>query len=180
LQEHKGHAYLIEAATKVAAAYPNLKWVIAGRATGTEQLAYLNQLTDRIRTADLGDRILLPGFVADCDMVSLFRGALALVHPAVTEGYGLVLLEAMAHRLPVIAAAASGPAGIIEDEADGLLVPVRDSDALATAMIRLIEDSSLRQRLTQQATQSVAERSVDGMLEKTLSVYRSMLGRPSL
>jgi Glycosyl transferases group 1 len=44
------------------------------------------------------------------------RDAVALVHPAVTEGYGLVLLEAMAHALPVIAVAAAGPAEIIRHE----------------------------------------------------------------
>ena len=63
------------------------------------------------------------------------------MHPAVTEGYGLVLLEAMAHCVPGDGGGRrAGPAEIIQHEKNGLLVPVRDKDALASAINRLLED----------------------------------------
>ena len=105
LQEHKGHKYLLEAAAEVAHAHPDMKWVIAGGVSGPEQENYLTKLKEKVAQLGLQDRVLLPGFIADDDLLPLFRGAVGLVHPAVTEGYGLVLLEAMAHGLPVIAAA---------------------------------------------------------------------------
>ena len=176
LQEHKGHKYLLEAVAQVAHAHPDIKWVIAGGASGPEQEDYLTKLKEKVAQLGLQDRVLLPGFIADEDLGPLFRGAVGLVRPAVTEGYGLVLLEAMAHGLPVIAAAhAAGPAEIIQHEKNGLLVPVRDKDALASAMKRLLEDSALAGRLRAQADLDVAQRSVDVMVKETVAVYRRIM-----
>jgi glycosyltransferase involved in cell wall biosynthesis len=175
LQEHKGHKYLLEAAAQVAHAHPDIKWVIAGGASGPEQEDYLTELKNKVALLNLHDRVLLPGFIANDDLGPLFRDAVALVHPAVTEGYGLVLLEAMAHGLPVIAAASAGPAEIIQHEKNGLLVPVRDKDALVSAMNRLLEDPALAGRLRAQADVDVAQRSVDVMVRETVAVYRRIL-----
>ena len=174
-QEHKGHRYLVEAAAQIINSHPEIKWVLAGRATGSDQETYLQGLKEQIASAGLQDRVILPGFVADEDLPSLFRGAISLVHPALTEGYGLVLLEAMAYGAPVIAAAASGPAEIIQNERNGLLVPTRDANALALAMERLIRDPELAARLRQQASLDVNERGVDAMVERTAALYREML-----
>jgi glycosyltransferase involved in cell wall biosynthesis len=146
--------------------------VIAGRASGPEQEDYLTELKQEIARLGLQGRVLLPGFIANDDLGPLFRDAVALVHPAVTEGYGLVLLEAMAHALPVIAA---GPPEIIRHEKNGLLVPVRDPSALASAMNRLLEDPALASRLRAQPEVDVAQRSVDVMVQETVAVYRRIL-----
>ena len=174
-QEHKGHRYLIEAAAQLSERHPEIKWVLAGRATGKDQKGYLEELKEQIRARGLHGRVILPGFVADEDLAALFRGAISLVHPAITEGYGLVLLEAMAYGTPVIAAAASGPAEIIQDEKNGLLVPTRDADALGSAMERIIVDTQLAYRVREQASQDVDGRGVDAMVEQTAALYREIL-----
>jgi glycosyltransferase involved in cell wall biosynthesis len=84
-------------------------------------------------------------------------------------------LEAMACGLPVIAASASGPAEILRDGEAGLLVPMRDPGALTAAMLRLMDDSSLADRLRQHAAAYVLRRGVETMVEETLAVYRNML-----
>ena len=155
LQSHKGHTYLLDAAARVTEQAPLLKFVIAGKATGCEQKAYLDRLKSRVQRLGLEQNVVFAGFVADEDMPTLYRNAYVLVHPAVTEGYGLVLLEAMCHGTPVIAAAASGPAEIVQNERNGLLVPIKDGTALANAMLRLLQTGRWRRRSrNRQATTS--------------------------
>jgi glycosyltransferase involved in cell wall biosynthesis len=174
LQEHKGHSVLLDAAAKIAASHPEVRWVMAGKASGAEQEAYLERLRTKVQVLGLEGRVIFTGYVPDEEMVPLMREAIAMVHPARTEGYGLVLLEAMACRLPVLAAAASGPAGILVDDVTGLLVPVDDSDALAAGMVRLLSEPGLRERLRGAAEADVRTRSVDAMVEQTVAVYRRM------
>ena len=174
-QQHKGQHILIDAAARMANDHPQLKWVIAGRASGAEQEAYLQNVTLRIAQHGLQERVVLAGFVPDADMPALFRGAVSLVHPALTEGYGLVLLEAMAYGTPIIAAAASGPAEIIANEKNGLLVPTNDPAALAHAMTRLIDSPQLAEALRLQGSREVEAKSVDVMVARTIAIYRGML-----
>jgi glycosyltransferase involved in cell wall biosynthesis len=175
LQSHKGHPFLLEAAAIVVRTHPEIKWVIAGEAKGKQQNAYLAQLQRQVKTLGIEDQVLFPGFVPDEDLVPLLREARALIHPALTEGYGLVLLEAMACGLPVIAASASGPAEIVSDGETGLLVPTRDPDSLAEAMLRLIEDPVLANDLRQHGSAYVQRHGVDTMVRETLAVYGNML-----
>jgi glycosyltransferase involved in cell wall biosynthesis len=177
LQEHKGHAVLVEAVAEIAAEYPDIKWVFAGKASGTEQLAYLVRLTSRAKELGLEDRILFPGFIADADVVPLFREAFALVHPAITEGYGLVLIEAMACGLPVIAAGASGPREILQDGIDGLIVAPGDSSALAVAMRTLLDDPARAESLRNEASVRVQNRSLDAMVARMQNLYEQLLSK---
>lgn len=81
------------------------------------------------------------------DMADLMASADMLVCPSRIEPLGNVVIEAWARNLPVVAAAADGPAWLIEDGIDGLLAPVDDSDLLAEAIVRLAGDPALAPRL---------------------------------
>jgi glycosyltransferase involved in cell wall biosynthesis len=70
-----------------------------------------------------------------------------LVAPSLSEGFGLVALEAMAMERPCVASRTGGLAEIIEDGASGLLVPPADAQALAAAILRLARDPELRVRM---------------------------------
>jgi glycosyltransferase involved in cell wall biosynthesis len=174
LQEHKGHTYLLNAAAKVVTRHPEVKWVLVGRASGAEQEAYLKRLQEQVRALSLEQNVLFAGFVSDNDLAALQSEALALVHPATTEGYGLVLIEAMARQTCVIASAASGPKEIIRDNDNGLLVPTADPEGLAHAMIRVLEEPGLSERLRAGGNRFVQTHSADQMTEKTLDVYRQV------
>lgn len=175
LQEHKGHVHLIEAAAFLNKLDPEIKFVVAGRAKGAEQESYLARLREQTTKTGLDGNIVFAGFVPDEDLPALFRGAIGLVHPAITEGYGLVLLEAMAHRTPVIAAAAAGPAEIVEDGRNGLLVPVRDSYSLYQAMVTLMQDKAMAKRLGDQGGMDVNGMTSQVMSQEISAIYRSML-----
>ncbi len=81
------------------------------------------------------------------DVAALMAASDLVVCPSRHEPLGNVILEAWAHRRPVLAAASAGPAGLIANERTGLLVPVDEVEALAAALTRLAEDRGLRDRL---------------------------------
>jgi glycosyltransferase involved in cell wall biosynthesis len=176
LQPHKGHRYLIAAAQEVAARHPEVRWLVAGKASGVEQERYLETLEQQIERANLTSRFRFLGFVDDTDLAALRREAVALVHPAISEGYGLILIEAMAVGTPVIAAAADGPAEIIRDGHNGLLVPTSDPKALADAMARVLQEPQLCAALSATAAREVQGHSMDAMLDATIQIYQKLLG----
>jgi glycosyltransferase involved in cell wall biosynthesis len=177
LQPHKGHRYLVEAAQEVSLRYPDVRWLVAGKASGAEQQRYLDSLKEQVAQAKLESRVRFLGFVSDADLAALRREAVALVHPAISEGYGLVLIEAMAVGTPVIAAAADGPAEIIQDGRTGILVPVSDAGGLADAMTRILADPSLGAVLAAAAARDVESHSIDTMVEETIRIYQTLLDR---
>ncbi len=78
------------------------------------------------------------------DPSALYRTADLCVFPSRHEPLGNVVIQAWAHGLPIIAAASQGPAALIRDGEDGLLVPIDDPDALATGIRRMLGDGTLR------------------------------------
>jgi glycosyltransferase involved in cell wall biosynthesis len=78
------------------------------------------------------------------DASALYRAADVCVFPSRYEPLGNVVIQAWAHGLPVVAAASQGPAALIRDGEDGLLVPVDDAEALGQAIRRLLDDPALR------------------------------------
>ena len=94
----------------------------------------------------MADRVTFAGFVDD--VAGVLAGADIAVHASVIpEPHGQVVVEAMAAGVPVIAAAAGGPAEIVTDGVDGVLVPPGDVAALANALTRLAADARLRTEL---------------------------------
>ncbi len=103
-------------------------------------------LEAQIAQAKLEGRVFLPGWTAD--MESVYRGADLFLFPSVSEGFALVLAEAMACGLPWLSYDCKvGPAEIIRASVDGVLIPVGDEAAFSGAMLRLAEDEAERRRL---------------------------------
>ena len=95
-----------------------------------------------------------------------------LVLPSEAEGFGLVLIEAMAAGVPVIATDAPGIRDVVRQEVNGLLVPVGDPAALAAAIERVVGDSDLRQRLIEEGLRTVREQYT---WERVIPQYRAAL-----
>lgn len=101
-----------------------------------------------------------------------------LVHCSTSpEPFGQVVVEGMAAGLAVIAAAEGGPAEIVADGVDGLLVPPRRPDLLADALTRLVGDPSLRRSLGAEALLSSARFAPETTARQVLTVYRRVLLR---
>jgi glycosyltransferase involved in cell wall biosynthesis len=144
----KGAPYLLEAAASVRAEEPDFRLVVAGYAEerwrarlGAEPaVEYLGRV-DRARVA------------------ALYAGARLAVVPSVwPEPLGRSVLEAALCGVPSVASAAGGLPDTIEDGTTGLLVPPRDADALAAAILRLWRDPALAASLGAAAARHVAER----------------------
>ncbi|MBX3482497.1 glycosyltransferase [Phenylobacterium sp.] len=101
------------------------------------------------------------------DASALYRTADVCVFPSRYEPLGNVVIQAWAHRLPVVAAESQGPKALIQDGKDGVLVPIDDADALAAAARRLLADPALRRRLAE-----AGARRVDGEFAEAAVVAR--------
>lgn len=118
--------------------------------------AQRDSLAHTIETSMLGDRVTLHGSIADPR--EAYSAIDALVLPSEAEGFGLVLIEAMAAGVPVIGTDVDGIRDVVAHERTGLLVPVADPSAIATAIARLRDDTALRERLIAAAREEVARR----------------------
>lgn len=106
------------------------------------------------------------------DMPQVLPQASIVCMPSYREGLPRGLIEAAACGLPIVTADVPGCREVVDHERTGLLVPVRDGDATATAIRRLLLDDPLRQRMAEAArAKAVAEFSVEQFVADTLSVY---------
>jgi glycosyltransferase involved in cell wall biosynthesis len=110
------------------------------------------------------------------DMPDLYRSVDIVVLPSYREGLPKGLIEAAACGLPLVTTDVPGCREVVTDGVDGLLVPVRDSGALAEAIARLCDDPALRERLGKAARQkALAEFDERIVIKQTLDVYRELV-----
>lgn len=160
----KGHDVLIEAARELIKAKPRTRVLIAGDGERKPALAQL--IADR----NLEKHVFLLGHVVDPK--PLLAAADMFVLPSINEPFGLVVLEAMAAGLPIVATAGGGVPEIITDDVTGLLVPPGDIEALGAAMLRLAADTALQKRLSAAAIHAVETGfSLDRTIKQTEEVY---------
>ncbi len=166
--ERKGHAVLLDALPRLVEARPELRFLLVGQGPLAATIA------ERVERDGLGDYVRTPGFRGD---LSEFIGCFdLLVHPALDEGLGVVLLEASAAGVPIVAARAGGIPEAVHDGVNGLLVPPDDSAALVEAVLRLAVNGELRTGLGAGGRRLMAEEfSVDGMVAGNLAVYRELV-----
>ncbi|MDN3293472.1 glycosyltransferase family 4 protein [Streptomyces ficellus] len=150
----KRYDLLVEAFAKVVAARPDWRLRIygAGDATGNER----NALRALIEQRGLHNHVFLMGTVNPLEP-EWVKGSIAAVTSRL-ESFGMTIVEAMRCGLPVVSTdCPHGPGEIIEDGVDGRLVPVGDVDAIADALLGLIQDDDLRRR-TGRAALAASER----------------------
>lgn len=165
LDDNKNHAMLIHAFAKIANEYPNVKLVIYGEGE------LRDTLTTLVAEKELTDRVLMPGSVSD--LADKICKAKVFVLTSNTEGMPNSLMEAMALGIPVVSTdcPCGGPATLIEDGVNGLLVPVGDAYALSDALRRLLSDEQFLQNISDEAykiTQTLAPEKVNREWEEYL------------
>jgi glycosyltransferase involved in cell wall biosynthesis len=173
LVPHKGQRHLIEAATQVLPQVPDARFVIAGE--GELRPA----LERQIKEHRLEKHVLLAGFRPD--VLSLHKAFDIFVMSSITEGLGTSLLDAMACGKPIVATRAGGIPEVVVDGETGILVAPRDDRALASAIVTLLRDESLRHRMGEAGRARVRTHfSAERMVQDTLRVYHRVAMHPHL
>ena len=173
----KGHVDFLSIAMTVTAALPTARFLVAGGAiyeTGGHA-GYAEALVRRTVDLGLGGRVLFLG--AREDIPEIMAALDVLVHcPSAPEPFGRGVAEAMAVGKPVVAARAGGIPEIVEHEVTGLLVTPGDVRGFSTAVLRLLRDPELRQRLGLAARLRAEQLfPVELHAERVLDAYRGML-----
>jgi glycosyltransferase involved in cell wall biosynthesis len=155
LEASKGQDVLLEAFARIYADFPRAHLIFAGNPP-PEHAGYDVQLKQKARALQVIDRCHFIGFQADT--APIFAALDVAVLASRQEAFGLVLLEAMAMGVPIIATAAGGVPEIIQDGKNGLLVPPGDAQALAEALRRLLKSEGLREQLARNGSRVVREK----------------------
>jgi len=136
LVPHKGQRHLIDAAHLVVREVPDARFVIFGEGELREPLER------QIREYHLEKHVLLAGFRTD--VLGCLKGVDIFAMSSISEGLGTSLLDAMACARPIVASRVGGIPEIVEDGRNGLLVPPRDHQALARAIVKLLTTPALQ------------------------------------
>lgn len=167
LQRWKGMHTVIDAMPAVRARHPGASLVIVGGAHDTEP-RYGDELRARAAACGVGGAVHFAGFQSD---VPRWMQAMdVIVHASDREPFGIVVVEAMALGKPVVAGSAGGPAEIITDGVDGLLVPFEDAPALARAITRYLDDPAFAARCAAAAHRRAQEFSAQRYAERLTEV----------
>lgn len=174
LRPRKGAEYLIRAIPAIHNAIPECRFLFVGDAEFVEGKDYLGELKHLAALTGVEHLLKFTGFRSDVDKI--LEIATVLVLPSLFgEGLPLVLLEGMAHNLPVVATNTAGNKEVVMDGETGYLVPPADSGLLADKIIKLLKSPELRQRLGEAGRHRVESVfSMETMLEKYKLVYRQL------
>ncbi len=172
LQPWKGQHVFLRAAAQVLQSVPDARFAIIGDAIGGFSTNYPGQLRTLAVELGIQDRIVFAGQRRD---VADVLGALdVFVHASTAEPFGIVIVEALAAGVPVVATRGGGVPEIITDASDGFLVPPGDDRAMAERVITLLQDAGLRGRFVA-AGRARAER--DFTKARMISEFQTVLAR---
>ncbi len=167
LSPEKAFDHLIAAVAKLHATGPKPMLVIVGEG---DQLSNLQALADQ---HGISSHVRFAGFQSDTQAWYEAMDVFAL--SSLREGLPNVVLEAMALETPVVVTRVAGVPRLVEDGVSGLIVPIGDVPALATALRRLLEEDCLRRRLASAARQVIESRySFAARMAKMAALYRDL------
>jgi glycosyltransferase involved in cell wall biosynthesis len=164
----KGHPWLIEAAPAVLREFPDTHFVLAG--DGEQRPNFERAVADLDLTKHfsfLGQRHDIQSVLYSCDIAVL---------PSRAEGLPNAVLEYMAAALPTVASKVGGNVEIVKDGVTGLLVPPENADALAAALLQLLRDPGLAERLGTNGHEYVRQNfSFEKLVERIDDLYSDLL-----
>ena len=163
LHDSKGNNYLIDAAALVLKERSNAKFFIVGEGP------LLPDLQQQAQALGLDDRFVFHGFAKDvAAVVSAFDLS---VFPSLWEGTPLTVFEALAMGKPIVATDADGLLDVLTNDHDAVIVPKRDARALATAIVRMMDDEPLRARLGAEARRTGQQYDIAAFVRKMERLY---------
>jgi glycosyltransferase involved in cell wall biosynthesis len=170
VQHEKGAHLIVEAAPRVLAEIPNVQFVIAG--TG----AMMGAIRERARDLGVADHVNVAGFISDEDRNKLLRVADAAIFPSLYEPFGIVALEAMAAKCPVIVSEVGGLKEVVQHGETGVTIYPDNVESLAWGVLHTLQRPDWAQARATNAYRMVREEyNWDRIAEKTAAVYTRIL-----
>jgi glycogen(starch) synthase len=170
----KGVQVLLNAAPMILSAYPNTRFLLVG--TG----GYLEDLKRQAWSLGIEDRVNFLGYVSDEDLRRLYKIADVVCIPSLYEPFGIVALEGMAAKVPVVTSEAGGLTDFVEHMSTGLTTYTGDAGSLAWGLLEVLRNPDLAERLRADAYEKV--RNIYNwkvLAKRTLEVYDKVLSEAS-
>lgn len=164
----KGVTYLVEAFASVVRSRPSTRMTVLGGGLPADDIR-------RAFPPDVRDRVLVVDRSSEAEVMTAYRRHDVLAWPSTYEGFGMVLLEAMSQRLPVVATPAGCARSLVESERTGLVVSPRDTAALARGLVRMLDDPAFARRCADDAFEKVRPYTWSRTAAHTLDVYQRAL-----
>lgn len=170
LVKEKGADVLLKAFALVVKQIPEAKLLLVG--DGAEREALKQQINDLNITAN----VFMPGLISRIEIEKLFSTAWVQVVPSLwPEPFGLVVIEAMMHGIAVIVSASGGLLEIVQNNETGLVVPPGNSQALAAALLQILQNRELAEQMGAKAREvATTQYSQDIYVDNFLELYQKL------
>lgn len=178
LEPRKGLEYLVLAMAGIAQKVPDARLDIIAKTgfRGVDSVGWFELLAER---AGVKDRTSFSDSVSQDELLRRYSDADVVVLPSRNEGWGLSLMEAMACGRAVVATSVGGVPELVRDGSDGILVRPGDTRGLADAVVLLLRDGDLRERMAASGRKRARSFSWKATAELTAKAYGSALTNPS-
>jgi len=173
LEPVKGPLYFVEAAKDIIEEFPETKFLIVGEGI------LRKRLERRIEILGLKEKFIFTGWREDMpEIISVLD---LLIFPSLNEAVGMVLIEAQACGVPVVATEVGGIPEIVNNNRTGILVPAGDSKELARAVNCLLGDKQKRSQLSKEAQDWIKDKfKVQEMIDKLSELYKELISKKYL
>ncbi len=169
----KGIHILINAVPKILSKV-NAKFVIVGSGYMQEQLSNI------VKSMGLEHKVLFTGFVDEQNLLKLQKVADVSVVPSLFEPFGIVALEAMAAKSPVVVSDTGGLSEIVQHDVTGIKVYPNNTDSLAWGITKILQDQGFANSIRENAYQKILEKyDWDKIAQQTRGMYEAVLGEYS-
>ncbi len=170
LVEEKGAQFIVEAAPRILAQFPQARFILAG--TGSMS----DEIKQQARTLGVADKVVAAGFISDAERDRLLKVADAAVFPSLYEPFGIVALEAMAAQCPVIVSDVGGLGEVVNDDVTGVTVQPCNVESLVEGILYTLRDpAAAKARAAKAYRVAKEEYSWDRIAEQTAEVYRRIV-----
>lgn len=173
LERDKGIQNIIRSLPLILKEFPDTKLMIVGDGS------YASKLKKMVKKLKIENNVIFTGMLTFESLPEYFNACDIFVNPTIRQnGYDLTILEAMACEKPVVVSNIGSVPTVINDGADGILVPPGDIKKLAEGVIQVLKDKEMAEHLGKAARRKVVEKfSAESMVEGTLKVYEEVIMR---
>lgn len=171
LDKRKGFEHLLAAFPEIQASYPDARLLVVGAFDAQDKEPYVRRVRQE-RTRG----VHFIGFVSRDELPRYYRTATVFCAPSTGfESFGIVLLEAMASGVPIVASDIAGYRQVLKDGCEGTLVPPSDPTAIAQGCIRLLQDGRARARMGAAGHATAANYDWTQIADRVLAYYDELV-----